>query len=483
MTTDLTRLTASALHDLFERGEVSCREITSAHLETIRAHDARYGAYLHVLGEGALQAADEVDRRRLAGEEMGALSGVPVALKDVIVLEGVPATAGSRILEGWIAPYTATAALRLMGGGSPVLGKTNCDEFAMGSSTETSAYFPTRNPRDPERVPGGSSGGSAAAVAAFEAPVALGSETGGSVRQPAAFCGVVGLKPTYGRVSRYGLVAFSSSMDQIGPLGRTVEDTARLLAVIAGRDAHDMTSSPAPVGDYLAELDRSVAGVRFALPDAFLDHAGPALREATENAARALEAAGAQRVEIDLPSLEFALAVYHIVSRAEASSNLARFDGVRYGPGAPADDLLDLYLESRGRGFGREVKRRIMLGTYVLSEGYYDAFYMKAQRVRSLIAEDFERAFRTADVILTPTTPDTAFRLGEKIDDPMAMYAQDIMTLPANLAGIPALSVPVGTSRGLPVGVQVMGRPFEEGLLFRTGRLLETLSGEDRADA
>jgi len=471
--TDLTRMSASRLHDLFVRGEVSSREITEAHLDRIVSRDDDIHAFLSLTPERALRQADEADLRRRAGETMGPLGGVPVAVKDIIVTKDVPTTAASRILQGWVPPYDATCVERLGISGMPVLGKTNLDEFAMGSSTETSAYVRTVNPHDRERVPGGSSGGSAAAVAAYEAPCALGSETGGSVRQPSAYCGVVGVKPTYGRVSRFGLIAFSSSMDQIGPLARTVEDAARLLGVVAGADERDMTSAHVPVPDYAAALGKGVRGLAFAMPDAFTDLAQPAVAEATEAAAHVLEEGGARRVEVDLSSVAYALQVYYIIAPAEASSNLARFDGVRYGPRRGGDDLMDMYLSSRGEGFGAEVKRRIMLGTFALSEGYVDAFYRRAQEVRRRLRDDFARAFESVDFLLTPTTPDLPFKLGAHTDDPLAMYAEDIMTIPANLVGVPAMNLPAMKSEGLPIGVQLIGRPFTEALLFQVASHLE----------
>lgn len=471
--TALHTLTAKELSRLFLSGEVSAQEIARAFLDRIASVDGQVQAFLRTTEEVALEGARRVDERRSRGESLGPLAGVPVALKDNLATEGIETTAGSKILKGWIPPYTATAVRRLEAAGCPVLGKTNLDEFAMGSSTENSAYFPTRNPHDLNRVPGGSSGGSVAAVAALEAPLSLGSETGGSVRQPAAFCGVVGLKPTYGRVSRFGLIAFASSLDQIGPVGRTVWDVAAILQTISGPDENDMTASHHPVDDYLAKLEMGVQGLSFAMPEELLEGAQPAVREATLRAARALEQAGARQVQVTMANLAFGLAAYYVINPAEASSNLARLDGVRYGPRHGPDDLLRLYGESRGRGFGPEVKRRIMIGTFALSTGYYDAYYLKAQRVRSLIREDFSRAFQSADLILSPTTPGLPFAFGAHAGDPVAMYAEDAMTLPANLAGTPAISVPAGKQDGLPMGVQLIGRPYEEAVLFQAARVLE----------
>jgi aspartyl-tRNA(Asn)/glutamyl-tRNA(Gln) amidotransferase subunit A len=463
--------------------EVSAEAVTREHLARIETTDGRLRAFLHVTAERALGQARAVDSALRRGDDPGPLAGVPLAIKDLLDLEGVPTTCGSRILEGYRPPFTATCVARLEAAGAVVLGKTNMDEFAMGSSTENSAYGPCRNPWDTERVPGGSSGGSAAAVAAGLAPLALGSDTGGSIRQPAAMCGIVGLKPTYGRVSRYGVVAFASSLDQVGPLARTVEDAALAASALFGHDPADATSAAAPVPDFQAALARGVEGLRVGVPWPFLETGvDPAVMAAFRQALVDLEAAGARTVEISLPHSPHAIATYYIVATAEASSNLARFDGVRYGLRAPgARDLPSLYGETRDRGFGPEVKRRIVLGTFVLSTGYYDAYYLRAQKVRTLIRRDFEEALRSCDVVATPTAPTAAFRLGEKTADPLQMYLADIFTVPASLAGIPGLSLPCGFAGGLPVGLQLLGRPFEEETLFRAGHAYQARTAHHRA--
>ncbi|HXY38283.1 MAG TPA: Asp-tRNA(Asn)/Glu-tRNA(Gln) amidotransferase subunit GatA [Vicinamibacteria bacterium] len=459
--------------------EVSCEEVVRAHLERIAAVEAKVGAFLLTAPERALARARSLDRALATGMAAPPLAGVPVAIKDVLHVDGLPTTCGSRILESYRPLFTATAVARLEANGAVVLGKTNMDEFAMGSSTEHSAYQPTRNPWDPGRVPGGSSGGSAAAVAARLAPIALGSDTGGSIRQPAALCGVVGLKPTYGRVSRYGLVAFASSLDQVGPFTRTVEDTALVASVVCGHDPSDATSATAPVPRFEEAVRQPVDGLKVGVPRRFLEkgvEAGTMAR--FEAALGALTASGALLTDVELPSLPHAVATYYLVATAEASSNLARYDGVRYGlrAGDPAD-LLSLYGDTRDRGFGPEVKRRIILGTFALSAGYYDAYYLRAQRVRTLIRRDFERAFAGCDAVATPTTPTPAFRFGEKTADPLQMYLEDIFTVPANLAGLPGLSVPCGLVDGLPVGLQLLGRPFEEATLLRLGAAYQRASG------
>ncbi len=469
--TEPTRWTATAQADAVARREISARELTSAHLDRIAALDPALGAYLVVDGERALARAGEIDDAIERGESVGPLAGVPIAIKDLLVTEGLVTTAGSRILDGWVPPYDATAVTRLRAAGAVILGKLNLDEFGMGSSTERSAYRLCRNPWDPDRVPGGSSGGSAAAVAAGLCAASLGTDTGGSIRQPAAMCGVVGLKPTYGRVSRYGLIAFASSLDQIGPLCRTVEDAALLLEVIAGHDPADSTSIPEAAPAWRAGLTAGAGldGVRIGLPEEYFQ-AGvdPEVAAAVRAAIAQLEAAGATTRPISLPHTEHALAVYYLIAPAEASSNLARYDGIRFGARAPADDLYGLYCHSRGQGFGDEVKRRIMLGTFALRAGYYDAYYLKASRVRTLIKRDFDRAFEEVDVILSPTTPTPAFRIGEKTADPLAMYLADVFTLSCNLAGLPGLSVPCGfTGAGLPIGMQLIGKPLDEAALLR----------------
>ncbi len=466
MLTDLSLIEA---RQRLRAGEISTIELTRAHLERIRALDSQVRAYLTVTEERALAAAEEADRRLSEGDD-APLLGLPLAIKDVLTTEGIVTTAGSRILEGFVPPYTATAVQRLLDAGAVLLGKTNTDEFAMGSSTENSGYFPTHNPWDVQRVPGGSSGGSAAAVAARMALGALGTDTGGSVRQPAAFCGVSTIKPTYGRVSRYGLIAFASSLDQVGAFGRTVEDAALLLGVMAGHDPHDSTSLYAPVPDYLAALSGDVAGLRVGVPrEYFIEGIQPEVEQAVRAAIAQLEALGAEVRAISLPHTEHALPVYYLVAPSEASANLARFDGVRYGPRAQGRTLWETYKATRGQGFGAEVKRRIMLGTYALSAGYYDAYYLKAQKVRTLIKQDFDRAFADVDVIATPTTPTTAFRIGEKTDDPLQMYLSDIFTLAASLAGIPGAVVPCGfDGQGLPIGLQILGPALGEATVLRT---------------
>ena len=427
-------------------------------------------AFLGLRGERALREAGESDERRVRGEVRGPLDGMPVAIKDNLVQVGEPTSCASRILEGFVSPYDSAVVERLQCAGAVIVGRTNLDEFAMGSSTENSAFGPSRNPWDLERTPGGSSGGSAAAVAAGIVPLAFGSDTGGSIRQPAAHTGISGLKPTYGRVSRWGLVAFASSLDQIGPLTRTAADCALALAAIAGHDPRDSTSIPEPVPDYSAALTGDVSGLVLGLPREYFEAKGadPAVLESVHAAVSELEKAGAKLREVSLPHTKYGIAVYYLIAPAEASSNLARYDGVRYGHrAAHPRDLADLYHRTRSEGFGPEVKRRILLGTYVLSAGYYDAYYRKAQQVRTLLRRDFEEAFRGCDAILTPTSPEVAFRIGEKSADPLSMYLSDIYTVTANLAGIPGLSVPCGFVRGLPVGLQILGPPLEEASVLR----------------
>ncbi|MBI3932439.1 MAG: Asp-tRNA(Asn)/Glu-tRNA(Gln) amidotransferase subunit GatA [Acidobacteria bacterium] len=477
----LWELSATEIAARVGRRSLSAEEVVRAHLDRIAALEPRVDAFLHLLPDRALAAARGLDAALATGLAAPPLAGVPVALKDVLDLEGLPTTCGSRILEGYRPPFTATAVARLEAAGAVVLGKTNMDEFAMGSSTERSGYKKTRNPWDLERVPGGSSGGSAAAVAACLAPVALGSDTGGSIRQPAALCGVVGLKPTYGRVSRYGLVAFASSLDQIGPFARTVEDAALVCSSLCGWDPHDATSAALAAPDFRAALAAGVEGLRIGVPWAFLEKGVATGVLATfREALRVLEAAGARVVEIALPHAPHAIATYYLVATAEASSNLARYDGVRYGLRVPAPDLERLYGETRDRGFGAEVKRRIILGTFVLSAGYHDAYYGRAQRVRTLIRRDFETAFAACDAVATPTTPTTAFRFGEKTEDPLEMYLADVFTVPANLAGIPGASIPCGFAGGLPVGLQILGRPFDEETILRVGHAYQQATDHHR---
>jgi aspartyl-tRNA(Asn)/glutamyl-tRNA(Gln) amidotransferase subunit A len=470
MTAELHSLGASELAARVRARRVSAEEVTQAHLERIDRLGPGLGAFLLRLPERALERARAVDAAVAAGRELP-LAGVPLAVKDVLHLEGATTTCGSRTLQGYRPPYTATVVERLEAAGAVVLGKTNMDEFAMGSSTENSAFGPSRNPWDTERVPGGSSGGSAVAVAARLAALALGSDTGGSIRQPAALSGVTGLKPTYGRVSRYGLVAFASSLDQVGPFARSVADVALACGALFGRDPLDATSADQPVPDLVAALEGGAAGLRVGVPWSFLEEGvDPGVLSAFREAMSTLEQAGARVVDVSLPHLPHAIATYYLVATAEASSNLARFDGVRYGlrsEGSP--DLNRMYGDTRDLGFGPEVKRRIILGTFVLSSGYYDAYYLRAQKVRTLIRGDFESAFEACDLVATPTTPTPAFRLGEKTGDPLQMYLADIFTVPASLAGIPAVSLPCGFSEGLPVGLQLQGRPFDEATLLRAG--------------
>ncbi len=464
-----------ALH----RGEVSSEEVTRAFLERIQALEPRIHAFLHLEPEAALHQAREADRRRAKTQDpdrLPPLLGVPMAVKDVLTVRGMPCTCGSRILEGFVPPYNATTVQRLLDAGVIILGKTNTDEFAMGSSTENSAYGPTRNPWDLSRVPGGSSGGSAAAVAARMVPAALGTDTGGSVRQPAAFCGVTGFKPTYGRVSRYGLVAYGSSLDTVGTLTQTVADAALLFPYLAGFDPRDATTMDVPVPEVVLSQEPDLRGLRVGVPrEYFVEGVHPQVEAAVHAAIRHLESLGAEVQEISLPHTPYAVPVYYIIAPSEASANLARYDGIRYGPRIQGETMWDIFFKTRGRLFGPEVKRRIMLGTYALSAGYYDAYYAKAQKVRTLFRRDFERAFREVDLIAAPVAPSTAFPLGSKTQDPLAMYLEDIFTLPANLAGIPGLAFPVGFDQdGLPIGMQLMAPPFQEPRLFAVGHAYQS---------
>ena len=475
---ELIDLTVEQSSERLARGALTSVELTRAFLERIAATDSDIGAFLAVCGERALADAAAADARRAAGEG-GKLLGVPIALKDVILTRGVQTTAGSKILDGFIGPYDATVTDRLRRAGAVLLGKLNCDEFAMGSSTENSGYQITRNPWDRTRTPGGSSGGSAAAVAAAQCPVSLGTDTGGSIRQPAAHCGVVGLKPSYGRVSRFGVIAYASSLDQVGPMGRTVADCAHVLQAIAGHDRNDSTSAPLAVPDYAAGLAAPVDGLRMAIPrEYFVEGMQPEVETAVRGAIDQLADRGMQRVDISLPHTEYAMAAYYLIATAEASSNLARYDGVKYGRREDhGAGLLDMYRQTREAGFGAEVKRRIMLGTYALSAGYYDAFYLKAQKVRTLIRQDFEAAFAEADVIVTPISPTTAFGLGEKTADPLQMYLTDVFTIAVNLAGLPAVSIPCGfDEKGLPIGLQIIGRPFAEERVLQVAHAYEQAS-------
>jgi aspartyl-tRNA(Asn)/glutamyl-tRNA(Gln) amidotransferase subunit A len=468
--TDLTTLTLSAALSAMHAREFSAVDLTRAYVDRIDQRDAQIGAYLTVTRERALADAERADRARADGDTRPLL-GVPLAIKDVLSTEGVETTCGSRILKGYKPVFTATAVRRLLDAGVVMLGKTNMDEFAMGSSTENSAYQTTRNPWDTTRVPGGSSGGSSAAVAARMAAGALGTDTGGSIRQPGACCGIVGVKPSYGRVSRYGLVAFGSSLDCAGPMARSVEDAARILGVMAGHDPLDSTSLDVPVPDYVAGLTGDVKGVRVGVPkEYFIDGMQPEVERAVRAAIAQLESMGAQIVELSLPHTEYSLPVYYIIAPAEASANLARYDGIRFGQRIDKGEMWDTYKATRGEGFGAEVKRRIMLGTYALSAGYYDAYYGKAQQVRTLIRRDFDAAFAQVDVICAPVAPTTAFKIGENANDPLKMYLEDVFTLPASLAGVTGMSVPCGfDDAGLPIGLQIIAAPFNEGTMLRVG--------------
>ncbi|MBZ5577627.1 MAG: Asp-tRNA(Asn)/Glu-tRNA(Gln) amidotransferase subunit GatA [Acidobacteriia bacterium] len=472
---DVSSLTIERVRKGLLGREFSACELAAEALRFAEAENPKTNAYLRLAPERAMAAARRVDEQLARGEDPGPLAGVPVAVKDVILTKGVTTTCGSRLLEHYVPPYDATAIARLEQAGGVILGKTNCDEFAMGSSNENSAYGPVRNPVALDRVPGGSSGGSAAVVAQGTAVVALGSDTGGSIRQPASFCGVVGVTPTYGRVSRYGLTAFASSLDHIGPLGKTVRDTATLLGVIAGRDPSDATSADAPVPDYTAALDGQVKGLKLGLPREYLKDVASESGDLMARGVDVLKKLGCDVREISLPATDSAVACYYIIATAEASSNLARYDGVRYTfRSGSAETLSDMYRNTRGEGFGAECKRRIMLGTYVLSAGYYDAYYLKAQKVRALIARDFANAFQEVDAIVAPVSPFPAFKLGEKVDDPLAMYLSDIYTITGDLAGIPCMSVPCGkTAEGLPVGMQILTRHFDETTMFRLADAFE----------
>jgi aspartyl-tRNA(Asn)/glutamyl-tRNA(Gln) amidotransferase subunit A len=468
----------SELREGVAAGRVKAVDLAASYYDRIAAVNPHLNVYLSLTKERALEQAARVDAAAAKGDPLGPLAGIPVGIKDVLVMKGAPATAGSKILKGYEPPYDATSVTRLEAAGAVLLGKINCDEFAMGSSNENSAYGPVRNPVDPERVPGGSSGGSAAAVAANLAVASLGTDTGGSIRQPASFCGVVGVLPTYGRVSRYGLIAFASSLDRVGPFAGNVRDAATMLGVIAGHDPKDATSSPAPVPDYAAESDKPVEGLRIGVPaEYFADGLDPEVRAAIEQGIASLKAAGCAVKPITLPHTRYAIPTYYLVATAEASANLARFDGVRYGYRSPASDsLAAMYRHSREEGFGAEVKRRILLGTYALSAGYYDAYYLKAQQVRRLLADEFLRAFAEVDAIVTPTAPMPAFKLGEKTGDPLAMYLADIYTVTASLAGICGVNVPCGATKGgLPVGMQVLAAHLNEGTAFRVARAVEAL--------
>jgi len=476
----LLALELRELSQALAAGKVSSREATEAALQRIGESDGRIGAFLTVTADAARAQAAQADDRAARGQRRGPLDGVPLAVKDLFLTEGVETTAGSRILEGYRPPYDATAVARLKAAGAVLLGKLNMDEVAMGSSNENSAYKPCHNPWDLARTPGGSSGGSAAAVAARQAWGTLGTDTGGSIREPASFCGVVGVKPTYGRVSRYGVIAFASSLDQVGPLARTVGDAAVLLQAIAGRDERDMTSSPRPVEDYLARIEEGARGLTIGVPREWLGGGVEAGVEAlVRQALERYQRLGARLVEVSLPHTRYGIAAYYLIAPAEASSNLARYDGVRYGLRVPARGLREMYGETRSLGFGPEPKRRIMLGTYALSAGYYDAYYLRAQKVRTLVRRDFDQAFESCDLVAGPVAPTVAFRLGEKVSDPLQMYLADVFTITANLAALPGLSVPCGLhpTERVPVGLQLVGRPFDEATLFRAARALERDQG------
>jgi aspartyl-tRNA(Asn)/glutamyl-tRNA(Gln) amidotransferase subunit A len=473
---DLHQLTIHQAQTLLHTRKVSSVELTRAVLARIAATEPVLHSFITVSEKEALAQAEAADKQLEAEGPFPPLLGVPVAVKDVILTQGIRSTAGSKILENFIPPYDATVTRLLKEAGAVIVGKANCDEFAMGSSTENSGFFPSRNPWDPQRVPGGSSGGSATAVAAAQALASLGTDTGGSIRLPASFCGVVGIKPTYGRVSRFGVIAYASSLDQVGPLTKDVLDCALMLRTIAGHDPLDSTSINAPVPDYTTALNRSTRGLRIGIPkEYFVEGMQPEVGEAVRKAIHDLQALGAEASEISLPHTDYAVGAYYLIATAEASSNLARYDGVKYGHRAPqSEGLMDLYCRSRAQGFGTEVKRRIMLGTYALSAGYYDAYYLKAQKVRTLIRQDFLQAFTACDVIATPVAPTTAFRLGEKLDDPLTMYLSDIFTIAVNLAGLPALSLPCGfDQKGLPISLQIIGKPLGEEAVLRAAYAYE----------
>ena len=473
---NLDLLTVASARTAVLEKEITATALVDAFYARIAAEDGAIGAYLTLSKERAYRQASRIDALADKGDALPPLAGVPVAVKDVFTTQDVRTTAGSKILENFIAPYDATVVAKLEEAGAIILGKTNCDEFAMGSSNENSGFYPVHNPRDLSRVPGGSSGGSAAAVAAGTAVASLGSDTGGSIRQPASFCGVVGLMPTYGRVSRYGLIAFASSLDHPGPFGKTVKDVAMLLQVLAGRDPLDSTTADIPVPNFCGQIGQPVEGLKIGVPlEYFEDGLDPEVRAAVEFGMQELVNAGAEIIPISLPHTAYAIPTYYVIATAEASANLARYDGVRYGlRSGEAKTLSEMYRRTRDAGFGAEVKRRIMLGTYVLSAGYYDAYYLKAQRVRSLLASDFDQAFSKVDVIVTPTSPTPAFKLGEKADDPLAMYLADIFTVTADLAGVPGISIPCGKSKeGLPIGMQILGKHFDEGTILRVAHVAE----------
>lgn len=473
---ELPFLSIREVSELIKRKEVSPVELTQSILDRIEGVDSKIHAYITILREEALRVSKEAEKQISSGTYLGALHGVPISVKDIFIMKGTRTTCGSKILENFVSSYDAMVVEKLKHSGAIIVGKNNMDEFAMGSSTENSYFGPTRNPWDLERVPGGSSGGSAAATSASICFASVGTDTGGSIRQPAALCGIVGLKPTYGRVSRFGMVAFASSLDQGGPLTKTVEDAALMLNAIAGGDARDSTSVHLPVPDYLGRLDGEIKGIRIGVPkEYFIKGIDVEVEGAVKNAIRLIEDLGCPVEEISLPHTEYAVSTYYLIAPSEASSNLARYDGVRYGFRVPdSNSLREMYHRTRAEGFGAEVKRRIMIGTYALSAGYYDAYYLKAQRVRTLIKRDFEEAFKKVDIIITPTSPEAAFKIGEKTDDPLKMYLSDIFTIPCNLAGLPGISIPCGfTSGGLPIGLQILGMPFDEETLLRVAHAYE----------
>ncbi len=465
---------------LIKKGEISPAELTESVLDRITRLDGELNTYITVMGEKAMEAARTAEKEIASGSYRGPLHGIPIGLKDIFVMKGVPATCGSKMLENFLPPYDATVTKKIVDAGAVVMGKNNMDEFAMGSSTESSYFGPTKNPWDTGRVPGGSSGGSAAATAASLCLGSIGTDTGGSIRQPASFCGVVGMKPTYGRVSRFGMIAFASSLDQAGPITKTVEDTAIILNAISGHDPMDSTCINTQAPDYTLSLRDEIKGVKVGVPrEYFIPGMDREVEEAAKKAIALVEDLGGEIVEISLPHTEYAVVTYYIIAPSEASSNLARYDGVRYGyRTANAETLRDMYFKTRAEGFGSEVKRRIMLGTYALSAGYYDAYYLKAQRVRTLIKKDFDDAFKKVDVIMAPTAPEVAFRLGEKTGDPIKMYLSDVLTIPCNIAGLPGVSVPCGfSSDGLPIGIQVLGKPFDEGSVIHVAHAYEQRAG------
>ena len=467
-------LGASEIAELVRSKEISALEVAEEHLGLIESQDPNLNSFLQLASAAAIAAAKEVDAKIARGEDPGRLAGVPIALKDNLVTRGQTTTCASQILKGWKPPYSATVVERVSSAGAIAMGKTNLDEFAMGSSTENSSFGPTRNPYDLNRVPGGSSGGSAAAVAAKFAALALGSDTGGSIRQPAALCGIVGVKPTYGTVSRYGLIAFASSLDQVGPFARNVKDAALLLQVIAGHDSRDSTSLESPFPDLISHLDKGVRGLRVGIIEELIEGAAPMVGEALMASARSLSDQGAKVEHVSVPAVTYGLSAYYLIAPAEASSNLARYDGVRYGLRVDGQDMNETYVSTRTQGFGAEVKRRIMLGTFALSSGYYDAYYVKAQKVRTMIIDSFQNAYDRFDVLLSPTAPTTAFELGAKASDPLTMYLSDVCTIPTNLAGHPAMSVPYGLGENqMPIGIQILAPALGEVNMFRVAKAIE----------